>query len=134
MADEAALPPATRRPRNTIRECCSVILPDVTKRLIEEILIFDLVLHIDYLAEGFLDLPFSGFRALPTREANEPNNSIDIGDDPLHDHRSLPVLGFGEQLGQRRLRLGLLVHGIYLLLGLDAFLGQRQQLFEKLYA
>ena len=112
----------------------SVILTDISERLVEEVLVFDLVLHIDHLAEGFLHLTFSGFRVLPTREANMPDDAVDIRDDPLHDHRGLAALDLGEQLGQRRLSLGLLVHGIDLLFGLDDLLGQRQQIFQEVQA
>jgi hypothetical protein len=68
---------------------CSVDLSDVSERPVEEILIFDLVLYVDYLAEGFLYLALSGFRVLPAREANKPNDPINVGDDPLHSQSSL---------------------------------------------
>ena len=112
----------------------SVILPDVSECLVEEILIFDLVLHGDHLAEGFLHLAFSGIRILLAREANTPDDPIDVGDDPLHDHRGLPIFGFGEQLGQRCLGLVLFVHGIDLLFSLNDLPGQRQQLFQEVQA
>ncbi len=50
---------------------------------------------------------FSGFRVLPTWEANKPDDPVDGGNNSLHGHGSLGVLDFGEQLGQRRLGLGL---------------------------
>ena len=77
---------------------CLVILPDVPERLVEQVLIFDLVLHVDYLAKLFPHLAFSGFRVLPAWEADDSDDLIDLGDDPLHDHGCFAVLGFRENV------------------------------------
>src|SRR5215203_4885244 len=64
----------------------SVILLDVPERFVEQVLIFDPVFHVDHLAKFFADLTFSSYRVLPAWEANDPDDLIDLGDDPVHNH------------------------------------------------
>lgn len=48
-----------------------VVLADVSKCFMEEVLVFDLVLYVNYPAEGFLHFALAGLCVLPAGEADE---------------------------------------------------------------
>jgi hypothetical protein len=81
-----------------------------------------------------LDLTFPGFGVLPAGKANQPDNLVDVGHDPLDHHRRIAIFNLGEQLGQSGFGLGLFIHRVHLLLSLDDFLGQGQELFKEVEA
>ena len=63
----------------------SVVLPNVPERLVEQVLIFDLVLDVDHPAERFLYLALSCLRALPARKTDGADDLVYVRDDSLHD-------------------------------------------------
>ncbi len=56
----------------------SVILPYISKSLIKQVLVLNLVFHINDFAQGFLDLTFPSFSILPPWKANQPNNLLNF--------------------------------------------------------
>lgn len=60
-----------------------IILADIPAGFVEQVLVFDLILNVNHLAKGLLDLTFAGFGVLPARETYQPNYFIDVGDDTL---------------------------------------------------
>ncbi len=112
----------------------SVILPDVTEGLVEQILIFDLILDVYHLAQGLLDLPFAGLSVLPTGKPDQTHDFVDVIDDPLYHYRRLAILHLDEQFGQGGFRLGLFINRVHPLFRLNDLLRQRQQLLEEIEA
>jgi hypothetical protein len=70
----------------------SVVLPDISERFVEQILVLDLVFHVNHLAQGLLDLALSGLGVLPAGEPDQANDLVNIIDDTLDDYwRVLPL-------------------------------------------
>src|SRR5680860_429140 len=111
-----------------------VVLPDVAKRLLKDVVVADLELDIEGLAEGLSDLLIAADGGLPALEAHAADDLIDPVDDVVHDNRGLVSLeGFEElrQCGLALLLTGDLIDG---LLGSHRVARQFQELAQEVEA
>lgn len=108
-----------------------VILANITICLVEEILVFNFVFHVNHFPQSLLNLSFSGFGALPTRETNHSDDFIDVGHDSLDYHWRLSIFNLGKQLGQCCLCLVPFILRINLFFSLNDVLSKGEQPFQK---
>jgi hypothetical protein len=94
----------------------SVVLPYISERFVEQILILDLVFHVDHFAQSLLHLALTGLGVLPAGKPNHPHDLINIGHDRSTTIGVLPFY-FSEQFGEGSFGFILLVDRINLLFG-----------------
>src|SRR5665811_148171 len=82
--------------------CASVVLPDVAESTLEHVVVTDLELDVEGLAERLLDEAVAVTGVLPAFEADGADDLVDFVDDVFDDDRRLVALQRFEQLGQRR--------------------------------
>lgn len=74
----------------------SIILPDVSIRPVEEVLVGMEFVFQQGAAEGLFDFPLALDCALPAVESHLPNDRVDVGDDSFDDDMGVAALDFVE--------------------------------------
>ena len=103
-----------------------VVLPYISECFVEQILVLDLVLHVNHFTQSLLHLTLTGLGILPAGNTNHTHDFIDIAHQSFYDYGSGLPFYFSKELSERSLGFILLIFRINLLLGGYYFLGQRQ--------
>lgn len=111
-----------------------IILFDVTVGLIENIFVLDLILDPDNAAESLLDFLLACGGVLPSIEADDLYDIIDIFYDTLDDYRRALIADSVEEFGQSGDTFIYFLNRDNFLFSLYSFLCKIQQELQKLDA